>query len=158
MPTGEATTHKRVNARVDPTNQTQQAPKDACDVNMIMKTYEKTGVLTHENAHKPVYGDFSTASDYQEAKNAVNAAEAEFAGFSAEIRRRFDNDPRQMLLFLDDPNNLEEAVSLGLVVDDKSAKSPIRRSEPEPAPKPGETPAPGNPPIPEDASPIAGGD
>ncbi len=152
MPNRENPTHDRVTARVDPSNKTQQAAKDSCDVNLIMKTYEKTGVLTHENANMPVYGDFSNSGDYQAARNAVNAAQSEFALLSADIRRRFNNNPEEMLLFLDEPSNLDEAVKLGLVEDHLEVKSPIRRMEPEPEPEPDRAP-----PIPENPSPVAGG-
>lgn len=148
---------ERTTAPYDPTNKTQQAMAEACDVNMIMKQYRKTGVMTHQNANTPSYGDFSTAADYMTARNQMIAAEAGFAALSPDIRRRFDGDPEEMLRFLDNPDNLEEAVKLGMLPD-PNPKPPTRGLDPsKPADPPPEPEIPETT-IPEGATPIAGGD
>lgn len=147
----------RTCARVDPTNSTQQAMKDACDVNLIMKQYEKTGTLVHQNLNKPAYGDFSNVSDYLQARNEIMAAEAGFGRLPSGIRRRFNNNPEELLNFIDNPENLEEAVSLGLVDDpNPESKRPSVANppkEPDPAPEPAPEPSK----IPANPSPVAGG-
>lgn len=94
---------------------TVQSSKDECDINIMLENMAR-GVLPVENPRIPQYGDFSTsASDYHTALNMVLAARESFDSLPAKIRARFDNDPAQMLSFLDDPDNRSEAIELGLI-------------------------------------------
>lgn len=93
---------------------TQQQFKDECDINNIMRRYTATGVLTHLNSRQPEYGDFSNPVDFQNALNTVLEGEAMFAELPAHLRDRFGNDPQQLLEFIADPKNVEEAIKLGL--------------------------------------------
>ena len=93
---------------------TQQHPKDECDINNILRQFNITGQLP-ENPLQPRYGDFTGVVDYHSALNAVIAAESEFDGLPAQIRARFENDPANLIAFLDNSENLDEAIKLGLV-------------------------------------------
>ena len=92
----------------------QQHFKDECDINNILRQFNITGLLP-ESPLSPRYGDFSGISDYHTALNRVIAAEDEFMALPANIRARFDNDPAQLINFLDDESNKDEAIKLGLV-------------------------------------------
>ena len=92
----------------------QQQFKDECDINNILRQFNITGLLP-ENPVSPRYGDFTNAVDYHSALNAVIAAQSEFDALPAQLRARFDNDPENLINFLDNPENLDEAISLGLV-------------------------------------------
>lgn len=93
---------------------TQQHFKDETDINNILRQFNITGLLP-ENKLSPRYGDFTGISDYQSALNAVIAAESEFDGLPAQIRARFNNNPEELIQFLENDQNLDEAVKLGLV-------------------------------------------
>ena len=103
---------------------TQQQFADECDINNIMKRYAATGVITHVNGRQPEFGDFSDPLDFQAGLNTVIEAQSMFAELPATIRDRFANDPLQLLQFLADENNREEAISLGIV------KAPEKEPEP----------------------------
>ena len=92
----------------------QQHFKDECDINNILRQFNITGLLP-EHALSPRYGDFTGISDYHTALNQVIAAETEFMALPADLRARFNNDPAQLIEFLDNPENLKEAKTLGLV-------------------------------------------
>ena len=92
----------------------QQQFKEECDVNHIMKKYEKTGILEHRNNYEGRYGDFLSAPDYHSAMNAICAADEMFMSVPASIRQRFGNDPAAFLEFVQDPENLDEVRELGL--------------------------------------------
>jgi len=92
----------------------QQHFKDECDINNILRQFNITGLLP-EQALSPRYGDFTGISDYHSALNQVIAAEDEFMRLPADLRARFDNDPAQLIEFLDNEENLKEAQKLGLV-------------------------------------------
>lgn len=93
---------------------TQQHFKDECDINNILRQFNVTGLLP-ENALSPRYGDFTGISDYHTALNQVIAAEDEFMRLPAELRARFENDPAQLIEFLENSENKNEAIKLGLV-------------------------------------------
>jgi phage internal scaffolding protein len=93
---------------------TQQHFKDECDINNILRQFNVTGLLP-ENALSPRYGDFTGINDYHTALNQVIAAEDEFMRLPADLRARFENDPAQLIQFLENSDNKDEAIKLGLV-------------------------------------------
>lgn len=96
---------------------TQKHQQDECDINKIMEKFMKTGILgTGTGTRKPLYGDFADGTGYHEAQNALIQANEDFLALPASIRKRFKNDPASLLDFLKDPENLEEAKELGLVI------------------------------------------
>lgn len=93
---------------------TQQAFKEDADINVIVRRFGLTGQLP-ENVRVPVSGDFTGITDFQSAMQAVVAAQAAFNELPAEVRARFRNDPQELMAFMEDDANREEAIKLGLV-------------------------------------------
>jgi phage internal scaffolding protein len=107
--------HTRKPTELDPKSLTHQSMSPECDINSIMKKYERTGVLEHRNRFEGSYGDFTASpADYQESMNAVLAAEDMFSSLPSKIRRRFHNDPGAFIEYVGNPDNQEEMISLGL--------------------------------------------
>lgn len=102
---------------------TKQAFAEECDINNILKKYNKTGILPHLAKADPRYGDFSTVPDYQDALNTVLHAQTQFAALPAHARDRFANDPSRFLAFAQDPTNNAELVAMGLA-SERPAKGP----------------------------------
>jgi phage internal scaffolding protein len=92
----------------------QQHYKEECDINTILEKFNITGLLP-ETTLSPRYGDFTGIGDYHTALNRVIAAQEEFEALPAQIRARFDNDPAQLIEFLENSDNRPEAEQLGLV-------------------------------------------
>jgi len=92
----------------------QQHFKEECDINTILQKFNITGLLPQAPL-SPRYGDFTGIGDYHSALNRVIAAQDEFEALPAQIRARFDNDPAQLIEFLQDETNRPEAEELGLV-------------------------------------------
>jgi phage internal scaffolding protein len=92
----------------------QQHFKDECDINNILRQFNITGLLP-ESPLSPRYGDFTGIGDYHTALNRVIAAQDEFEALPAQIRARFNNDPAELIEFLEDDKNRPEAEILGLV-------------------------------------------
>lgn len=110
-------------------SRTKQSFKDQVNINKIIKKHRRTGMLEHVNRKAPFYGDVSNLVGYAEALIKVKEAEELFNNMSADIRERFNNNPQEMVTFLEDKNNLKEAIELGMV---------LKQPEPEPV----EAPAP----------------
>lgn len=92
----------------------QQQFKEECDINEIVRRFGLTGQLP-DVPRAPVSGDFTGIVDFRTAMEAVRKAEEGFMEFPAELRARFQNDPQQMLQFLGDERNRDEALKLGLI-------------------------------------------
>lgn len=98
----------------DHASQTQQQFAEQCDVNYIMKTYAKTGEITHLARQEGVYADVSTIPDLQQSINNVKAAEEAFMTLPADLRKKLDHSPVKFIQYLNDPKNDEEAIKYGL--------------------------------------------
>lgn len=92
---------------------TKQSSKDDCDINNILAKYQRTGLLEFVNERQPQYADFS-GFDFHGSMQVVAKANEMFSDLPATVRKRFNNEPSEFLAFVDDPNNFDEAVKLGL--------------------------------------------
>lgn len=135
----------RVHPLLNPKSLTHQSMAPECDINGIMKKYERTGILEHRNNFQGQYGNFIDGpADYHEAMNAVIEADEMFQTLPAGIRRRFHNDAGAFLEYANDPDNAEDMVRMGLA----------ERREPDPAPPTPKTkPSASKPPSSEPAEP-----
>lgn len=99
-----------------PPSMTKQSFKDECDINNIIKSYSVTGQLTHINAKaaQGAYQDLPDEVDFQTSLNVIKAATESFATLPSHVRARFNNDPAQFLAFMEDANNVDEMVKMGL--------------------------------------------
>lgn len=102
------------NYKSDKPSRTQQQFVEETNVNSIIRKYQKTGIISHINSNTGNYGDFSSYGDFKTQLDTVRSAFAEFDAMPAHIRKKFSNDPAQLVEFLSDPQNLDEAVKLGL--------------------------------------------
>ena len=110
---------------------TKQSFKAECDINTIMSRYARTGVLDHLARTPPQYADIE-GIDFQGAMQVVATAREQFAAMSSELRDRFANDPAKLLSFLQNPDNLEEGVKLGLLT--RSEVPPVNDLKPQATP------------------------
>ncbi|AYP28829.1 MAG: minor capsid protein [Microviridae sp.] len=93
---------------------TQQHFAVDCDLNNMVKRFGIKGVPVMP-IDPSSYGDFSGAPDLREALEIIRDAREQFEALPAVMRRRFDNNPAELYAFLQDPQNVEEAITLGLL-------------------------------------------
>ena len=100
---------------------TQQQFKEQCDINNIIKNYHQTGELP---LSKKVgqFLDVSNVQDYQTSLQTVFEAQQAFDALPSKIRSRFENDPNQLIAFIEDDANHEEALKLGLLSPTATSK------------------------------------
>lgn len=120
----------------------QQQFKDDVDINVLLERFKVTGVMP-ENVVLPTYGDFSQVVDYRSAQDALRRARDGFMDLPAAVRARFHNDPQELLEFVSDEKNREEAQKLGLMKAVPASPSPT----PSPVKEGSGAPAPGQPPV-----------
>lgn len=132
----------------DEVTRTQQQFKDECDINTIVRNFGLTGQLPF-NERTPLTGDYTeVVNDYQSALNMVMAADAAFMELPSNLRERFHNNPQELLEFVQDPRNKDEADKLGILRGLPKEDEPMRvRVVADP--KDNATPTlPGVPPVP----------
>lgn len=96
---------------------TQQEFRDEVNIDNIISKYGILGTVP-EHLVNPVigqYGDFSDVPSFMEAQNIILQAEEDFANLPSNIRKRFNNDAIEYLEFFNNPDNYDEAVSLGFI-------------------------------------------
>lgn len=103
---------------------------DETNINKIIAKFMKTGVLTSVKDNPGMYTDLANVGNYHESLNKIIAAKETFQTLPANIRKRFGNDPGQLVDFMSDPQNLDEAVKLGLARAPKIEKKPAPPAQP----------------------------
>ncbi|AXH75140.1 MAG: internal scaffolding protein [Microviridae sp.] len=96
---------------------TDQSQKKAADINEIVRQFGVTGLLPQQPLPEH-FGDFTMATDYRTAIEAVRNAEAQFMELPAALRARFQNDPAELINFVADEKNRAEAQEIGLIPQD----------------------------------------
>lgn len=126
-------------------SKTDQSLRDEVNVNSIMLKYHQTGNITHIAKVKGTYGDVSEVPDLKEALEQVKVADEAFMGLPSKIRARFNHSATNMLDFLRDSSNDEEAIKLGLksspeaLLKKNEVEKEILIKKEEPIPKPPDT-------------------
>jgi len=104
---------------------TEQGHGKAANINSIMAKYHMSGLVPRP-AQAPIYGDFCDVGSFLECKERLENTISDFQSLPAALRKRFDNDPAELIEFLCDRENLQEAVQLGLVENPSSPPPPPR--------------------------------
>ncbi len=93
---------------------TEQAHKNECNVNLIIKKYDKTGLIEHVSKFEGTFGD-QTGLEFKQAQDMITGAIRLFQMLPADIKKRFKQSPEHLLRFMEDENNRDEAIKLGLI-------------------------------------------
>lgn len=93
---------------------TVQSDKPMTSIRQLLKM-GKLPLSREDLKQESFYGDFADGSDFQTHMDRIVSAQQQFDSLPAEIRDRFDNDPAELLDFVSDENNRDEAIELGLV-------------------------------------------
>ncbi|WNK14023.1 MAG: internal scaffolding protein [Microvirus sp.] len=107
---------------------TVQSDKDDCDINLIMERFGR-GIPVPVNVKSPMQGDFTGVTDYQSSLNLIIEAQSAFMEMPANVRARFENDPGHFLDFISDPANQDEAIRLGLAIDNRQQPSALPKDD-----------------------------
>lgn len=112
----------RVQTKIEGESLTEQSHRDACNINTIVAKARR-GIMPEIMQGNPTYGDFSAAEDFYDVQCRIAKCKSEFQMLPAAVRKRFENDPGNLIQFLSDPTNDEEARQLGFNVPKPEAAS-----------------------------------
>lgn len=93
---------------------TDQQWKKDCDVNSIIASHHKTGQIPHLAKIQGQFADVSEIQDLLPSLMKVEIASQSFLKLPPATRSRFGNKMENMITFLQDPKNSDEAIKLGL--------------------------------------------
>ena len=96
---------------------TIQFEKDNCDINVIMNRYATCGtpLPCRTDGVQPVYADVSELGDYMENYQRCKQAEEMFNALPSALRKELDNNPANLLAFIQNEANRERCVEYGLI-------------------------------------------
>lgn len=106
---------------------TQQQYAEQVDVNTLVRRFGVSGVLPVAR-DAPKFGDFPIM-DLHVAMNVVTSTREAFDRLPATVRSRFQNDPRVLWEWMQDPENDAEAVRLGLFTAKPEAPAEQEKKE-----------------------------
>lgn len=94
---------------------TVQAEEPNCNINNIMQRYATQGILPPVNTAEPQYVDVSNIGDYMQCLQVVQNAQQAFDSLPSALRKELDNNPANLLSFIQDENNKERCYEYGLI-------------------------------------------
>lgn len=122
---------------------TQQQFKEEADINNIIASVNAQGVVGNplwQGNRQPLYGDFANlpSDDYLAAQNLLLEANDNFMALPATVRQHFNNNPAELLAFIQSSPSDDELVKIGLALPKDMVKEPLKPPAESPAPSPGE--------------------
>ena len=103
---------------------TQQHFAEESEINNILRSHDRNGVIEHIHRGNSIYADFSGITDLSDALHQIKEAQQEFLNVPSEIREKFHNDAGQFFKFASNPDNLDELRSMGLANPKESVAMP----------------------------------
>jgi len=129
----------RVHTSFPDKTRTQQQFADDVNINKIMAKYKKTRQINHLNTRTGVYADITNIGSYEEAMQTIINADSAFLDLPSQIRARFGNNPQQLINFLSDNSNDDEAIKLGLKIQPQQPEQTTKQQQSQKEPKQSKT-------------------
>lgn len=102
---------------------TDRSFKVECDINTIVNRCMQTGVMPQVEGG--LYGDFVGLPDnLQDSYALIADAQDRFMQMPSDIRAEFNNDPLQLISFINNDANRARAIELGLIEQSTQVQSP----------------------------------
>lgn len=110
---------------------TQQHFADESEINNIIRSHDRNGVIDHIQRGNAIYGDFSEITDLSDALVQIQEAQKEFLNIPSEIRERFKNDAGEFFKYASNPDNEDGMREMGLLNPTKSSAMPDEKAIPD---------------------------
>jgi phage internal scaffolding protein len=94
---------------------TEQSHAREVNINQIIKRHGIDLIAKTNAVLKPTFRfDDVSGNDFTEAMNILTNAQKTFGSLPSEIRKEFDNSPAQFLDFVQNPDNQDKMIEMGL--------------------------------------------
>jgi phage internal scaffolding protein len=111
---------------------TQQHFQEESEINNILRSHDRNGIIEHIHRGNAIYADFSEITDFSDALHQIKEAQQEFLNIPSEIREKFQNDAGQFFKFATNPDNISELRKMGLANPEPSVAMPTENAIPQP--------------------------
>lgn len=101
---------------------TKQSMTAECDINNILRQYERTGVVSHTAPVQGAFIDLPDGFDFQQAMTTVMEAQLAFEQLPARVREEFGNDAARFFAAVHDDTQTERLRELGLLSPSAAAE------------------------------------
>ena len=92
---------------------TKQSDKKLANINSILGRYKKTGLIPLRQS-VPIEGDLPDVDSYHEAMTVITQSQQAFDQLPSDIKEKFDGDPKKFLEFVQDEENEDKLIEMGL--------------------------------------------
>lgn len=123
---------KRVHPKLSDKKLVDQSQKNMCDINCIMDRYKKTGMLPQFKEKFPMFIDNTGVKSVEEAHQLVNEANYLFEQIPAKVRKLMDNNPANLIDFVNNPENFDICLEYGLIEAGLIKAKEVTPSKPQP--------------------------
>lgn len=117
-------------------SRTQQHLADLCSPKRLVEKYGSKRLKEALSREPAMFSDIPLAGDFKEAMDIIAKGQTSFDALPSGLRKRFGNDPYQLLEFLNDVKNRDEAIELGLIprpaVTDEPVADDVKKASDEP--------------------------
>lgn len=110
---------------------TQQHFQEETEINNILRSHDRNGVIEHINRGNAIYADFSGITDFSDALEQIREAQQEFQNIPWEIREKFKNDAGEFFKFASNPDNIQDLRDMGLANPEQSEAMPSEQAIPD---------------------------
>lgn len=106
---------KRTTINCGTKQKTDQSYKKMCDINSIVKNYQKTGILSHQRENLGRYIDNTKIPSLMDAQELLRHAKESFLALPSDIRKLMDHDPTKLVEFIQNPKNKQMLLDYGIL-------------------------------------------
>lgn len=110
---------------------TQQHFADESEINNIIRSHDRNGIIEHVHRGNAIYGDFSEITDLSDALIQIQEAQKEFLNIPSEIREKFKNDAGEFFKYASNPDNEDGMREMGLLNPNQSSAMPDDQAIPD---------------------------
>jgi len=104
----------------------KQSYQDEANVNNIIRRYQKTGLLVDPTkvgrSRTAQFGDFADITDLPTTLQRISDANTAFMKLPPQVREKFQNDVGKLLSFVQNPENTNASIDLGLLPETMRVK------------------------------------
>lgn len=94
---------------------TQKQFGKQANINTIMRNYQNTGIYGYVTRMSPNYQPEGSTVDRHQLQNTIAAAKSNWEKIPTDVRAKFNNNLQNALNFIENPENREESIKLGLI-------------------------------------------
>lgn len=113
----------------DQPSMTDQTKAVDTDINRIVALYMKTGELPSPKTRGQFADLVGLPTDLLQAHSIILDSQKAFESLDADVRFKFRNDPIELIRFLQDSSNKDEAIKLGLIPAPEVVKPDLHLQE-----------------------------